>query len=115
MTQLVAATDEEALSHQIIDQLRDVLALLTDAELAERGFVLTGLDRYLEPYDRATSTIARQLADVRSLMKDDPGQQQNLAAIEPMLTRKLADIKVLIDMRRSGDVAGAQKAVAGDA
>jgi methyl-accepting chemotaxis protein len=115
LVQLIFATRQEAKSHQVIDELRDVQNVLTDAELAERGFVLTGNDRFLEPYNRASADITRQITDVAALVGDQPAQQQLLSTVSPMLTQKLADIKGLIDLRRSGDVAGAQKLVGNDA
>ena len=43
-------------------QLSETLSLLQDAEIGERGYLLTGRDEFLEPYDRASRSIEGSLA-----------------------------------------------------
>ena len=44
-------------THEVIEGLEDVLSVLKDAETGQRGFVLTGQQRYLEPYNAAASQL----------------------------------------------------------
>jgi CHASE3 domain sensor protein len=39
-------------SYQVIGKLDEVRIGMTDAETGERGYILTGEDSYLEPYER---------------------------------------------------------------
>ena len=58
--------------------LQQVLTTV-DAETGERGFIITGDNRCLEPYDRAQSAIADDIARVQALVGDDKDQQLDLA------------------------------------
>ena len=40
-------------THEVISALDRVLGHVVDAETGERGFLITGRDGYLEPYDAA--------------------------------------------------------------
>src|SRR5262245_41640335 len=40
-------------THQVLEQLNGILSSLKDAETGQRGFLLTGEERYLEPYTSA--------------------------------------------------------------
>ena len=46
-------------------QLNLLLSDLTDAETGQRGFLLTGLEPYLEPYNRARTSLPQGLATWR--------------------------------------------------
>ena len=39
-------------THEVLDALGDLLSIIKDAETGERGFLITGVRRYLKPYRR---------------------------------------------------------------
>ena len=56
-------------THEVIEGLEHVLSLLKDAETGQRGFVLTGEQQYLEPYNTAAGEIQH---DIDALARPDP-------------------------------------------
>jgi methyl-accepting chemotaxis protein len=94
-------------THQVRTELADLLAELTDAESGQRGYIITGTDIYLEPYQAALAAIKRTFEEVRKLTSDNPRQQQRLSSIAPLIDAKLAELKETIDLRRTqgGDAA----------
>jgi len=87
-------------SHQVIENLELLLSTMKDAETGQRGFLITGAERYLEPYNAAIGRSAQILTDVRGLTQDNPNQQQRLDALEPLIRDKFAELKETIDLRR---------------
>jgi hypothetical protein len=72
-------------SHAVIGALDELLSALKDAETGQRGFLLTGSDRYLAPYNQAFAHIGPQLDGAASLVSD-------IASIEiPPLEETLID------------------------
>src|ERR1700743_427681 len=59
-------------SHQVIVALDALLSSTQDAETGQRGFVLTGNDKYLEPYNAAVSAIPPKLSEIAQLTSDNP-------------------------------------------
>ena len=51
--QLVESAHEETHTYQVLSDLDEVLSLAKDAETGQRGYILTGEQRYLEPYQSA--------------------------------------------------------------
>ena len=49
--------DALALSHEVVVGLDDVLSNLRDAETGQRGYLLTGDERYLDPYTRKSHAV----------------------------------------------------------
>jgi methyl-accepting chemotaxis protein len=76
------------------------MGTLTDAAYAQRGYIITGDDTYLEPYTTATEAVDKDLKDLRQLISN-PGQLTRLDALEPLVTARLELIKEQIDARRT--------------
>jgi CHASE3 domain sensor protein len=82
-------------------QLTNVLSLMKDAETGQRGFIITGQDSFLAPYNEA---LAR-LDGIRKSLREslDAGRQEREAGqLDALLERKLKDLARTIELRRSG-------------
>ena len=87
-------------SHEVLENLEQVIAALTDAETGQRGFILTGEDRYLEPYNAATGEIQKKIAAVTDLTSDNPEQQKSLQQLGKLSRDKLDELQETIKFRR---------------
>jgi len=94
--------------------LADFLSQVKDGETGQRGYLITGTDEYLAPYQAALATIGATLDELRSLTSDNPRQQKRLAAIAAATDTKLAELKETIDLRRSQGFDAATKMVTTD-
>lgn len=103
------ANADAALAREIVDSVDTLLASLTDAEAGQRGFLLTGEDGYLEPYNRAVQAIPGNLAQLKSLLAARSGQSANMARMDGLVNEKLAELQQTIELRRTQ---GAQAALA---
>src|SRR5271155_1457175 len=88
-------------THAVLEDLAHVLSIMKDAETGQRGFVVTGNEAYLEPYDSALASIYRAVDDLRLLTSDNPRQQSRIAEARPLIEAKLAELKRTIDLRRN--------------
>ncbi len=101
----------------VLRTLDKTLALLTDSETGQRGYIITGEERFLEAYNAAVSPnngISQYLRELRQLTSDNPNQQQRLDLLDPLVTEKLAFIQETIDLRRNEGFDAAQNAVLTD-
>jgi len=87
-------------THIVLEHVAGLLSQLKDAETGQRGFVLTGEDSYLEPYQAASASVAKVLKDLRELTTDNANQQKRIAAAESLVAAKLAELKKSIELRR---------------
>ncbi|MEW5686655.1 MAG: response regulator [Pseudomonadota bacterium] len=101
-------------SHEVIVAVDDLMSTIQDAETGQRGYLLTGDDRYLEPYQRAVSAATPRLDTVQSLTRDNPVQQLNTTQLRRSLLSKLAELKETIDLRRGQGAAAALAVVSTD-
>lgn len=98
---LVETAGLVAHTHQVLEKLETLISALKDAETGQRGFVITGDDNYLRPYQLATSQIDAAISDVSNLTMDNPVQQRRLDALRAPLRARLATLQETIDLRRS--------------
>jgi signal transduction histidine kinase/CheY-like chemotaxis protein len=114
----LAARDEaaNAVDHieDVEDHLHQFLSDMKDAETGQRGFLLTGVEHYLDPYQLALGDIATELATLRRQTLDNPDQQRRLDSVGPLVDARLAELKQTIDLERAGDPAGALTVVQSD-
>ena len=96
-------------THIVLERVAALVSQLKDAETGQRGFVLTGDEAYLEPYQTANGAIAKLLKDLRELTADNPSQQKRLDAAEPLVAAKLAELKKTIELRRQAGLEAAIK------
>lgn len=106
--QLIESNRWGAHTHQEIESLERVISAFKDAETGQRGFILTGDDRYLEPYNSAIIDIPKVINSASSLTKDNPQQQASLLQLEKLSSQEFEELEKSIKFRK--DV-GMKKAV----
>jgi len=91
--------------------LNELRALVTDAETGQRGYLLTGDKRYLEPYTSAAPKIIDRFARVRDfvLRTGGPEQQARLVTLDNLIRTRLAEVEATIALfEKSGGKAALQ-------
>jgi methyl-accepting chemotaxis protein len=96
------------------EKLELTMASLTDAETGQRGFLLTGQERYLAPNLAAIPKIEGLLGELRAIVHEDPEQLQDLNKLEDLVHAKLAELQKTIDLKKSGQVKEAMNLVLTD-
>ncbi len=94
---LIEESGSVAHTYHVLDKLDEVLSDLRDAETGQRGYIITGDQSYLKPYQSALTEVPQHLHDVRKLTGDNPSQQRRLDTLEPLIAARLAQLKKGID------------------
>jgi len=69
----------------VIKQAFTISKLVIDMETAERGFLLVGKERFLEPYHRANEKIDNELLYLEGLVGDNPDQTARVQQIKQLI------------------------------
>ena len=88
-------------THEVILNLDELLSTVKDAETGQRGYVLTGDDTYLEPFNTASTHVDEQLTKVRTLILNEPEQQIRLARLHEIVNAKMAELNQTIALRHN--------------
>jgi PAS domain S-box-containing protein len=106
----VEGMDRLARAHRVSALLERVLARSVDAETAGRGFLLTGDDRFLQPFQGVREDVAAAMDSLRALVLE-PAQHERLVALGPLVESRLTLVERWVALRRTGDLAAVQAAV----
>jgi len=80
--------------------LNDLKQTILDAETGQRGYLLTGDERYLEPYTNAINQVNQQLDSLRQIFTPYKDQLAEFGIMSRHISRKLAELDLSIRMRR---------------
>jgi CHASE3 domain sensor protein len=88
-------------SEEVIAQLTTLLFTITEAETAQRGYIITGNNKFLESYKEAIPKINKLFRDLKELTSENKYHQKRIKIIDTLITNRLTMIKSLIDLRRT--------------
>jgi methyl-accepting chemotaxis protein len=91
-------------TYRVIEKLESVLSLLKDTETGQRGYVLTGLDRYLKPYRDAQQVLDDRIKEIAELTSKSVEQQKRLKEMRPIMADRNEELKETIDKRKQDAV-----------
>jgi methyl-accepting chemotaxis protein len=102
-------------THAVIEKLGTTLSLVKDAETGQRGFIITGDPAFLGTYEQGLAGVPSHVAELRTLIQDNPGQLSRLSQMEAATQRRMAVLKQVLDERRAkGLEAAAATILAGE-
>jgi methyl-accepting chemotaxis protein len=98
-------------AYEVRFRFTDLLADLLDCVTGVRGYIISGNERYLEPYNTAIKAIPTTLEKLHKLTAENPVQQRRVVVLEPLIEKKLAQLRERIDARRTSGFDAAAKLV----
>jgi signal transduction histidine kinase len=93
----VAATQEVRV------ELSQTLSLLQDAEAGQRGYLLTGQEQYLGPYQEAAAALPKVLPLLAEQVIRDGGRPGPVQALQDLAERKLVELRETVALAEAGD------------
>lgn len=94
--------------------LSEMLSRLQDAETGQRGYLLTGDERYLEPYRRTVAALPTEIPQLATLLGRDAGRPTDLPRLRPLIEAKMAELRETIERFEAGDRAGTEAIIRSD-
>jgi CHASE3 domain sensor protein len=76
-------------NYKVLEMFELVQSHIVDAEANQRGFLMTGRQEYVEPYDIAMASIREDIKQLKSITQDDPEQKANIAVLEQTIDNEL--------------------------
>lgn len=104
---------EQSILHtnQVLAELAKILSTLKDAETGQRGYLLTGNEQYLEPYQSAIARTQAQINHLQQLTANYPTQQQRIHNLEQAVIAKFAELQQTIKLRRQQGFSASMRVV----
>ena len=99
---LEVANRQIAVALEMEATLHETLALVVDAETGQRGYLLTGKDEYLQPYEAAVPKVGDAIHRLRELLAEQgtAAQRDILGQLNNLVGRKLLELEAAIALYR---------------
>jgi PAS domain S-box-containing protein len=98
----------------ILALLEKTISAFKDAETGQRGYLLTGTDSYLEPFQNAVTNVGEEIDRLKALTSNSPEQQERIVFLESKWGEKLAELNETIALRKNQGVEAAIQVVRTD-
>ncbi|MBW4457339.1 MAG: response regulator [Nostoc indistinguendum CM1-VF10] len=98
---LIDTSNQVQETQEKISKLEELLSEMKDAETGQRGYILTGQETYLEPYQAVVTNIDPKIAELKNLIADQPSQKKQFTTLESLIAAKLAILKQTIYLRQN--------------
>lgn len=92
----------DAVDHtfEVISAIDNALLRLQDAETGQRGFIITGDDAYLAPFEAGRTAIFKILSDLHELVTDNADQRARIAGLQELAENKINELEDTITTRK---------------
>ena len=82
--------------------LYDLTKGVLDAESGQRGYLLTGQEEYLTPYEDALKSIAAAFAQLDQAYSQEPHSADLLKKLHALTETKLSELAITVQMQKEG-------------
>lgn len=89
-------------TNQVIQELDNMMLIMKDAETSQRGYLLTDLEEFLEPYKGIRQRALASQTHVRELTSDNPFQQKNADQLEGLIEKRIIYMERVISLKKTG-------------
>ncbi len=96
------STEEVLITREMRSSLVDLLSVVQDAETGQRGYLLTGEQRYLTPYDAAVKLTDERFDKLAGVFARHGGGEGFLKELKLDIDAKLAELAKTVDLKKGG-------------
>ncbi len=97
-TTLIEETTKRKQIQEFMLDLNKMMISFIDAETGQRGYIITGEESFLEPYNSAVSRIDDE---VEKLKADSPENSEKIQTLKRLGDERLAVLQEIIDLRKN--------------
>jgi len=99
----IAETESEVNRTNVIkSELNELEKVLVDAETGQRGFLYTGRESFLAPYERSLERYDEIMDDLRFQLQGTPEQLSNLEELQDRIDAKYEELGQTIALKQQG-------------
>jgi signal transduction histidine kinase len=79
---LIGNYERVSRSHDVLDEISLTLSALKDSETGQRGFIITGDETFLQPYNDSLQEVGSHIQRLKESTADDPVQNERVLRLQ---------------------------------
>lgn len=101
LSELLSRDTERSQALRAQTDLQRLLTLLVDVETGQRGFIITGQQPFLRPYEEALAELRLTRAGVRQRLAQTHTSETTLRRLDALIDERMAQTQQILERRRS--------------
>ena len=97
----------EVHTQTVLLEAQHLLSALQDTETAQRGYVITAMPGFLEPYETGRKEVAASLDRLAEMTLCSPIQQTRIRELGHIIAAKIAELSEIVALVQAGNQPGA--------
>lgn len=89
-------------TREVLENVQSTISRTSEAEAAQRGFLLTGSAGFVASYRQARDAVLPQVAELRALTSDNPRQQAHLRDFEEAVRLRFDLLERVLQEKQAG-------------
>jgi PAS domain S-box-containing protein len=114
LERLVNTSEARRNAYEALGRWEELLSMLKDAETGQRGYLLTGNDAYLEPFNSARARLDTRMRDLSDLSSPASAPAATIESLQNLIRKKLAELDRTIAFRKTKGLESALEVVRSD-
>lgn len=87
-------------TYNVLNQSKELLSTIKDAETAQRGYVISGNDKFLNQLNFSTELYRVKYAELKNWVKDNPKQKTRVSILKNLIEEKFNYVHKVVDIRQ---------------
>ena len=87
-------------THEVMEALDDLLVTVKDAESGQRGYLLTGEERYLNSYNTAITATKEKIGHIEQLIKNSPLEERRMPPLQTAINLEVEELAESVAVRQ---------------
>ncbi|MBI5395189.1 MAG: CHASE3 domain-containing protein [Verrucomicrobia bacterium] len=108
---LIGNMDLVARSYRVMGELSETSNLAKDIQSAVRGYVITGNEEFLDPYQTSREAIHGQIREVEALVQNKPPLARQFEELKSLIRQQLDYVSRTIEVRKQEGLDAAMERV----
>ncbi len=100
------ASESRGNTYKILNNLEEIISVLSRAEESQRSFLITGEEHYLQPFLNAKEDIAKNLGELNNLTAKDTAKLRSVDTLMGLIESRINVLSNTIELKKLGDDKG---------
>jgi PAS domain S-box-containing protein len=100
------AVETRGNTYRILNNLEEIISVLSRAEESQRSYLITGEEHYLQPFLNAQSALLMSLDNLKSLVSDDSDKVNSVDTLISLTKSRLSVLSNTIELKKLGNNKG---------
>jgi diguanylate cyclase (GGDEF)-like protein/PAS domain S-box-containing protein len=98
-------------THEVLEHIQELFAAMQTAESSYRGFLITGDEQSLKPYQENVLRSGRETRIISNLTADNPVQQRHIPSLVRLNNQRIQYAEAVINVRRTMGIEAAANSI----